>query len=341
MAGISACSPLVIRRTVSPTEYPPSSAVRVSSTTSPSAVGRRPSSSRSGDSPVVFGASDQFAPIPGAPPPLTMRPSVPTTNTERFSTTPSARNAPSRAASWSTIEAGTVRPSLLTELLPTSELRPRKPSGRTTTSPLRSLKISSKVLSKVSVKTYEPATNATPRTMANALIASRTLRATRFLSVTRSTAYRAPGWTRPLSYAKTAACTRSRTPSLVSRWPTWVFTVVSLTTSSRGDLRVGQATRDQLEHLAARVRSGSPGRRGGGVGGRQPRGEPVEQPPRDARRDDRLAVGDDPDRGDEVFGRHVLEQEPAGAGAQRLAPRTRPGRTSSARAPGRASAVGR
>ena len=55
------------------------------------------------------------------------------------------------------------------------------------TSPWRSLNISSNVLSRVSVNTKDPATKATPSTMASALIASRTFRATRLLRVTRST----------------------------------------------------------------------------------------------------------------------------------------------------------
>src|SRR5690606_11428804 len=41
-----------------------------------------------------------------------------------------------------------------------------------------------------------------------------------------------PGLLRPVSYAYTTACTRSRSPSFARTFPTCVFTVVSLTTSS-------------------------------------------------------------------------------------------------------------
>src|SRR6202042_1488151 len=42
----------------------------------------------------------------------------------------------------------------------------------------------------------------------------------------------APGVTSPLSYARTTACTGSRSPSLASRLETWVLIVPSLTNSS-------------------------------------------------------------------------------------------------------------
>jgi hypothetical protein len=44
--------------------------------------------------------------------------------------------------------------------------------------------------------------------------------------------------------------------------------------------------------------------------------EPVEEPPRDARRDHRVAGRQDADRLEELLRWHVLEQEPAGPGAQ-------------------------
>src|SRR5207245_1070487 len=44
--------------------------------------------------------------------------------------------------------------------------------------------------------------------------------------------YVSPGWTRPDSYARTTACTRSRRSSFVRVCPTCVLTVVSLTNSS-------------------------------------------------------------------------------------------------------------
>jgi hypothetical protein len=47
-------------------------------------------------------------------------------------------------------------------------------------------------------------------------------------------------------------------------------------------------------------------------------GEPVEQPSGGARRDDRVPGVHDPDRVDQVPGPGVLEQEPRGAGLDRL-----------------------
>ena len=47
-------------------------------------------------------------------------------------------------------------------------------------------------------------------------------------------------------------------------------------------------------------------------------GELLDQPPGDRRREQRLALGDHVDAGHELVGRHVLQQEPAGAGAKGL-----------------------
>ncbi len=92
------------------------------------------------------------------------------------------------------------------------------------------------------------------------------------------------------------------------------------------DLGVGEAARDQQQHLAlARGQLLEPfalsrveavvaalvARR------RQPVRVGVEQPARDARGDHRVAAGDRPDRGQQVGRLRVLEQEAAGAGAQR------------------------
>ena len=54
------------------------------------------------------------------------------------------------------------------------------------TSPVVLSMIPWKLLSSVSVNTNDPATNATPSTMANALMASRSLRASRLRTVTRN-----------------------------------------------------------------------------------------------------------------------------------------------------------
>ena len=63
------------------------------------------------------------------------------------------------------------------------------PIGRTTTSPTEEAKIAVKLLFRVSVKISEPATNATPSTIANVLINSRSLRPSRLFqaacSITR------------------------------------------------------------------------------------------------------------------------------------------------------------
>ena len=53
------------------------------------------------------------------------------------------------------------------------------PIGRTTTSPTDEAKIASKERLNVSVKMSEPATKATPRTIANVLISRRSLRPSR------------------------------------------------------------------------------------------------------------------------------------------------------------------
>ena len=56
-----------------------------------------------------------------------------------------------------------------------------------------------------------------------------------------------------------------------------------------------------------------------GLVGRDPQArEPIEQPASDRWRDERLPRGDDPDRPHEVRRWHVLEEESAGAGAQRF-----------------------
>ena len=98
---------------------------------------------------------------------------------------------------------------------------------------------------------------------------------------------------------------------------TWVLTVVSLTTSSARDLGVGEPARDQLEDLElARGQLVEAGRRLGDRG--RDLGELLDQAARDRGRQQRLAARHDADALGELLGRDVLEQEAAGARAQRL-----------------------
>src|SRR5260370_23765263 len=83
-----------------------------------------------------------------------------------------------------------------------------------------------------------------------------------------------------------------------------------------GDLPVGQSARDQGQDLALALgEAGEPG-----LAGQVRHGLPrhaVDDPPRDRRREQGVALGDRVDGGDEVLGTGPLEQEPGGAGPQR------------------------
>ena len=99
--------------------------------------------------------------MPGGPDPPISLPSLPTTKVPKFVIRPSARAAPGTAASSSTRDAGTVR---------APDVPPPKPPplsaddpGRTMTSPTAPLVSPVKARSRVSVKTYDPDTKATPR----------------------------------------------------------------------------------------------------------------------------------------------------------------------------------
>ena len=85
-----------------------------------------------------------------------------------------------------------------------------------------------------------------------------------------------------------------------------------------GDLAVRQPAADQLEDLDLALGQVAQGRVAFVVDGRQPVRIAVEQPARDGGREERVAVGDGLDGGDEPGRGDVLEQEPAGTGAQRL-----------------------
>ena len=99
---------------------------------------------------------------------------------------------------------------------------------------------------------------------------------------------------------------------------TWVLTVVSLTTSSLGDLGVRQAARHQLEDLElARGQLVEPLRRARAAPAARAANS-LDEAAGDRRGQQRVAAGDDADARGELLGRDVLEQEPAGPGAQRL-----------------------
>src|SRR6185436_18774733 len=81
-----------------------------------------------------------------------------------------------------------------------------------------------------------------------------------------------------------------------------------------GDLAVAEAGADEPEHLAlARGELVQGGRRYERPLGRAREG--LDQAPRDARGEQRVALGDDADGGEQIGRLEVLEQEPAGAGA--------------------------
>ena len=82
----------------------------------------------------------------------------------------------------------------------------------------------------------------------------------------------------------------------------------------RGELGVAQPARDQPEHLELARRQR---RQAGAPGTRRTRREPLDQAPGDGRREQRVAGPHQPDRGDQVLGGDVLEQEAAGPGGQR------------------------
>ena len=99
---------------------------------------------------------------------------------------------------------------------------------------------------------------------------------------------------------------------------TWVLTVVSLRNSFSATSAFERPFETSRRTSCSRsVRSGQLVRRGRLRRG-QPAGEPVEQPARDRRREECLAGGHHADRLDEILRRGVLQQEPAGPGAERL-----------------------
>jgi hypothetical protein len=85
----------------------------------------------------------------------------------------------------------------------------------------------------------------------------------------------------------------------------------------RGDLAVGQTTRDQLEHLALARRQRLQ-RCAGDARRRRGARELLDQALGDRRRDQRLARGERVDRCDQLLGQDIFQQEAARARAQRL-----------------------
>ncbi len=169
--------PLVRIVTESPTPSFPCFAVTSSSGTSPSAVGARPSVSRSGERP---GVSDQSVPNVGTFGVPRALPSLPRTWTPGLKTAPSAACTPGISATFPTRFSGTVRPPATGSPEPTSS------TGWIVTSELTWSNRSRNVLPSVSVNTSVPATNATPRTTASPLRTRRSLCASRFFTVTRN-----------------------------------------------------------------------------------------------------------------------------------------------------------
>src|SRR6478609_2454637 len=96
---------------------------------------------------------------------------------------PSTRCTPSRPVSSSTIAAGTV---LVSAPVNPPAAAAADVAGRTVMSGAVCRNSSVKLLFRVSVKTKVPATNATPRTMAKALIPIRSLWASRLFRVARN-----------------------------------------------------------------------------------------------------------------------------------------------------------
>ena len=97
---------------------------------------------------------------------------------------------------------------------------------------------------------------------------------------------------------------------------TWVLVVCSLTTSSAAISALERPRAISRRTSSSRAVSSSSA--AGAAVGSWPRGEVLDQAPGDRGREQRAAVGDDADRGQQLVLGGVLEQEAARAGAQRL-----------------------
>ena len=111
------------------------------------------------------------------------------------------------------------------------------------------------------------------------------------------------------------ACTRSRRPSLVRTLATWVFTVACRRRAARRSrCWTSRAPPARAPRARARVSVSSSGGAGARAAGP---GKLLDHAPRHRRGEQRVAARDDPHGLAELVRRGVLEQEPAGAGAQR------------------------
>ena len=131
---------------------------------------------------------------------------------------------------------------------------------------------------------------------------------------------------RPVSYAHIASSTRFRAPSLSIRLPRWVFTVLRLMCSSSAISELVRPRATVTSTSSSRPVSGVEGLRRRAVRGAS--ANAASSRTRDARGDQRVAVGGRVDRLHEQLGAGVLEQEPAGARPAARRARTRPGRRS-------------
>ena len=124
--------------------------------------------------------------------------------------------------------------------------------------------------------------------------------------------------TRPISYASTTACTRSRRPSFISTFETCVLTVASPTTSASAisALDIPRASSSSTSRSRSVSSDSASGRRPTGAGSRRPTRSSSWRVT--AGRQQRVAGGDHPHGAHQLLRRDVLGDEAAGAGAQRL-----------------------
>ena len=114
------------------------------------------------------------------------------------------------------------------------------------------------------------------------------------------------------------ACTRSRRPSFISTRPTWVFTVVSETTNSPAISAFERPRAEQAEGLPLALGQRGQSRRSADRPSAGDGQERLDHPAGDRGRQQRLSAVHRLDGVDELLGLDVLEQEAAGAGAQRV-----------------------
>jgi hypothetical protein len=156
----------------------------VSRATSPACSGQCPLTRREASTPCAAGPPVWLTAMPGAPwPPMSLF-FLDTTKVVKSETLPSARAAPGTSAIAATTEAGTGLAAGCSGSF--------APVARTTTSPALDLVSAVNDSPRVSVKMKEPATKATPRMTAKALMRSRSLRARRIWPGRRGTSVDPP-----------------------------------------------------------------------------------------------------------------------------------------------------